>query len=225
MNRMKTFSVPHKGLRNALAQVSFLAGKTDYSSPSATEQLYELCTTVFLLLRIHAHDEDTVTLAELEQRLPGSTEHDREDHIRIHAAQHRLEEQIAAIRLDVAAGKDRSAEGGDFYLSWSEFQGQYLEHIAEEERITQYLLWEHFTDEELAAHRTRIMQQHPPETLLTWFRFVLPAQNHTERAGLFSGFKKMAPAPFFDQGMAVVKEVLPPGEFAALQAALADPVL
>lgn len=222
MNRMKTFSVPHKGLRNALAQVSLLAGNTDYTNPEAINKLSLLCADVFGILTIHATDEDEVILAELETRLPGSTQHDMEDHRKIHAAQHALEEQIALMSQGARSGKDVTEEGAAFYLGWSEFQAAYLEHIAEEERVTQYQLWEHFTDEELMGHRVKIMQKNPPETLLTWFRFVIPAQNHEERMGLFGGFKKMAPEPFFDQGMAVVQQVLSPEEFTALNTALAD---
>ena len=35
------------------------------------------------------------------------------------------------------------------------------------------------------------MARNPPQTLLIWFRFVIPAQSHKERVGLFTGFKKM----------------------------------
>jgi hypothetical protein len=220
MKRAKTYDVPHKGLRNALSQVSLLAGKTNFSDAREIESLHELGMAVFKILTIHATDEDEVTLAELEKRCPGCSEHDMEDHKEIHIVQNKLEKLLAKIYDDSKVGKDVSEDGAEFYLAWSEFQSAYLEHTAEEERVTQPLLWHHFTDEELASHRSRIMQKNPPEILLIWFRFIIPAQSHNERVGLLSGFKKMAPAPFFEKGITVIKQFLTEKEFSDLSKAL-----
>lgn len=220
MNRMKAFDVPHKGLRNALSQVSLLTGKTDYTNQQEVEILYKLCLDVFKILTIHATDEDGVTLAELEKRCPGSADHDQEDHRKIHTLQNNLEKLIAKIYNCSQLNGDVQAEAEEFYLSFSEFHGMYLKHIAEEERITQLLLWKYFSDEELASHRVKIMSKNPQETLLIWFRFVLPAQNHSERVGLFSGFKKMASPELFAKSMSVVKEVLTKTEFERLSRTL-----
>jgi hypothetical protein len=134
--------------------------------------------------------------------------------------QDKLERLVLKIYSDSKSGKDMSQDGEEFYLALSEFHGKYLEHTAEEERITQPLLWKHFTDEELASHRGKIMAKNPPKTLLIWFRFVIPAQSHKERLKLLTGFKKMAPLPFFDEGMGIIKQVLTINEFTNLQIAL-----
>ncbi len=220
MNRMKTYDVPHKGLRNALSQLSLLAGKTNYSNQKEVEQLHNLGVDVFKLLTIHAADEDEVTLAELEKHCPGCSEHDMEDHKEIHASQVKLEASLLMLYNASKLNNDVTADGAEFYLSLSEFHGKYLEHTAEEERVTQPLLWKYFTDEELASHRGKIMAKNPPETLMIWFRFVIPAQSHAERVGLFTGFQKMASPEFFDKGMNVIKQVLTEVEYAELQIAL-----
>ena len=217
---MKTYDVPHKGLRNALSQASLLAGKTNFADVQEVEILYQLGSDVFKILNIHAADEDEVTLAELEKRCPGCSQHDMDDHKEIHIAQNKLEKLLSEIYAGSKSGKDVTDSGAEFYLAWSEFHSTYLEHTAEEERITQPLLWHHFTDEELASHRGKIMAKNPPQTLLIWFRFVIPAQSFSERVGLLSGFKKMAPPAFFDQGMEVIKKVLTSQEFTALDEAL-----
>lgn len=220
MKRYKTYDVPHKGLRNALSQLSLLAGNSDYSNQAQVEHLYNLGMDVFKILNIHANDENAVTLAELEAHAPGSSKHDTEDHEKLHITQDKLEKLLVKIFTDSKAGIDVTDEGEEFYLAFSEFQGQYLAHTAEEERVTQFLLWKHFTDEELSAHRGKIMSINPPETLLIWFRFVLPSQCHSERVALFSGFKKMAPEPFFNQGLEVVERVLSSKEFNLLKVAI-----
>ena len=217
---MKTFDVPHKGLRNALSQMSLLAGRTNFSNHQEVEELYKLGADVFKILTIHAADENEVTLAELELRCPGCSEHDFEDHEQIHLAQDKLEKLLERIYSDSKAGKVVPEEGEEFYLAFSEFHGVFLEHMAEEERITQPMLWKYFTDEELASHKGKIMAKNPPQTLLIWFRFVIPAQSHKERVGLLSGFKRMAPEPFFNEGMNTIKQVLQEKEYTELNKAL-----
>ena len=217
---MRTYDVPHKGLRNGLSQLSLLAGRTDYADAAEVERLYRLGSRLFTILTIHAEDENNVTLAQLERRCPGCSQHDLDDHEEIHRAQADLERQLAAIHAGVQQGKNMAGAGAEFYLAFTEFHGEYLEHTAEEERVTQPMLWQYFTDEELAAHRREIMARNPPQTLLTWFEFVIPAQSHGERVGLLSGFKKMAPAAFFGEGMGVIEKVLAPAEFRRLEAAL-----
>jgi hypothetical protein len=216
MNRMKPYDVPHKGLRNALSQLSLLTGKTDYSNNQEVENLYQLGQDVLKILSIHATDEDEITLTELEMRCPGCSEHDREDHKEIHVAQEKLEDLLSKMYEGSKLNENVTEVGQEFYLALSEFHGVYLEHTAEEERVTQPLLWKHFTDEELAQHRGKIMKRNPPETLLIWFRFVIPAQSHTERVGLLSGFKRMAPPDFFMKGMEVIGKVVPESEFEKL---------
>lgn len=220
MERMKPYDVPHKGLRNALSQLSLLSGNTNYSNQQEVELLYLLGKDVFKILTIHAEDENMVTLAALEDRCPGSSQHDMDDHEKLHEIQNNLEKLLSKIYNDSKEGKDVNQYGAEFCLLLSEFHGAYLTHTAIEERVTQVLLWKHFTDEELAAYRGKIMARLQPETLLTWFRFILPAQSKNERLGLFKGFQKMAPEPFFRQGMEVAKKHLTPTDFAQLEKGL-----
>jgi hypothetical protein len=200
--------------------MSFLAGRTDYANPEEVTQLHRLGTRLFRLLTIHAEDENSVTLAHLETRCPGCAQHDLEDHEEIHGAQERLERQLAALHTGAREGTNMSDAGAEFYLAFTEFHGAYLAHTAEEERITQPMLWLHFTDEELAGHRREILARNPPDTLLTWFEFVIPAQSHAERVGLLTGFGKAAPADFFAKAMDVVRKVIPSAEFLRLEGAL-----
>jgi hypothetical protein len=218
---MKPYDVPHKGLRNALSQLSLLAGRTNYANPQEVEELFKLGKAVFKILTIHAADENEVTLAALEERCTGCSKHDFEDHEHLHLAQDKLEKLLSKMYNNSKSGMDTSEDGAEFYLSLSEFHGAYLEHTAEEERVTQPMLWKYFTDEELAGHRGKIMAKNPPQTLLIWFRFVIPTQSHNERVGLLTGFKKMAPGPFFREGMEVINQVLTEKEFDELNKSLA----
>jgi len=123
MSRLKVYDVPHKGLRNALSQMSLLAGKTNYANRREVEQLYRLGLDVFSILDIHAADENQVTLAELEKRCPGCSRHDVEVHEQLHLAQNKLETGLAKMYQDAQAGRDVSEEGAEFYPLLPNFKG------------------------------------------------------------------------------------------------------
>jgi hypothetical protein len=220
-NRMKIFDVPHKGLRNALSQFSLQAGNTHYQDAAAVAALHQFGQQVFSLLSIHAHDENNVTLNHLEERLPGAAHHNMDDHEVLEAKQQLLEDALDAMLQSSQQGKDISADGAAFYSNLNDYHALYLQHMAEEEKDTQPLLWQYFTDEELLQHRKQIMANNPPQTLFTWFRFVMPAQSHIERVSLLKGFKLNAPPAFFAEGMQVIKQVLVPKAYEMLENALA----
>jgi hypothetical protein len=219
-NRMKIFDVPHKGLRNALSQFSLLAGNTNYTDEQEVAALYELGRQVFSLLAIHARDENSVTLKHLEERLPGAAHHNMDDHEVLEAKQQLLENILDSLLQSDKEREDIHAAGASFYSDLSDYHALYLQHMAEEEKDTQPLLWQYFSDEELLAHRKEIMANNPPQTLFTWFRFVMPALSHAERVGLLKGFKLNAPPAFFVEGMLIIKQVLTVPAFEMLDKAL-----
>lgn len=219
-SRMKTFDVPHKGIRNGLSQLSLLSGKTNYNDRSEVERLNALGKEVFLLLNTHAQDENDVSLKYLEEKMKGASHHDLEEHVRLHVLQSRLEKMLNDIWVNAENNSDASDAGSEFYSSLADFHSEYLHHMSEEERITQRLLWDNFTDQELAQHRVEIMKNLPVSTLFLWFKYVAPAQSHQERVSLFKGFKQNAPAELFQEAMKIIKSALDESEFKELIEAL-----
>jgi hypothetical protein len=68
------------------------------------------------------------------------------------------------------------------------FHSQYLEHIFEEETVTELFLQQYFTDEELIGHRNTVMQRLSFPVLLLWLKYIIPAQREEESLGMLSGF-------------------------------------
>ena len=92
-----------------------------------------------------------------------------------------------------------------FYLNFALFQSQYLEHTHEEETVTELLLQQYFTDEELMQHRQTIMKKLEPNTLLLWLKYIIPAQRIDESVGMLAGLKANAPEAFFKQVLETIK--------------------
>jgi hypothetical protein len=91
-----------------------------------------------------------------------------------------------------------------------------LEHINEEDVALELEMQKQFTDEELMQHQIAIMGEMSFETLLLWFKYIVPARRPDENAQVLSGFKSAAPAPAFDAVLGVIKNELSEHEFQAI---------
>lgn len=200
MSRIKSFAAPHKGLRYVIAKFAGSLGYTDFGNPLQLTELKQLGYEMFTLLTDHVHTENEHTLKHLEKRVPGASEHDAEDHEKLEAVQSKLERHLSEF-----TGMENSDEIHSFYLDFSSFQSQYLEHIFEEETVTELLLQQHFSDEELMQHRIAVMQKLPFPILLLWMKYIIPAQREDESLGMLSGFKANAPATAFEAVLAAFK--------------------
>jgi hypothetical protein len=213
---------PHKGIRYAFPQLSIKAGNIDYTDKTAVEDLKALLVEFGDLLEEHAHIENEFILKPLEVRLPGSTEHDTNDHERLYALQEELIAKLDSI-LDPAISPDEAQRTGyEFYQNLSELHAAHLEHMLEEERVTQTLMWQHFTQEEMLSLHQQIIRNIPPDKMLAWMKYILPALNPAERREMLGGMQAGAPAPFFERVMAVAERVLPFSDFEKLEDALAQ---
>jgi hypothetical protein len=200
MTRIKSFAAPHKGLRNVIGKFSLCIGQTDFASPSQLEYLKKLGNEMFLLLNDHVHTENEHTLKHLEERAKGASEHDKADHEKLESVQESLQKQLSGF-----SGKESSEDIHTFYLNFSMFQSQYLEHIFEEETVTELLLQQHFTDEELMQHRNSIMQRIEFPTLLLWLKYIIPAQSEADSCLMLSGLKVKASKEAFETVLNTIK--------------------
>jgi hypothetical protein len=206
--RLKTFDIPHKGLRNLLSQLNHLAGSTDFSEANQINRLHQVGRDLFHLLTEHAHSEDDILLAALEQRCPGASHQNIAEHTVIEQQQAHLEETLDALVEQALRGEAVATLAEQFYFDLNRFHSAYLLHMLEEEEETQHLLWEHFTDTELMDLTTKIVARINPDAMLLWLQNAAPAMDHQGRLQWLSGMKAGAPEPFFKIVMEKLKSVL-----------------
>ena len=217
MATIRSFAAPHKGLRNVISKFSFRLGNTDFTNPAALQSLKGLGNEMFTLLNDHVHTENDYTLRHLEERVPGASSHDRDDHEKLDAVQGDLQRHLEKLN------GEESADGVHaFYLKFALFQSEYLEHINEEETVTEVLLQKHFTDEEFIQHRLEIMKKLAPDMLTLWLKYVIPAQRIDESIGMLAGLKANAPDPFFNQVMSTIKSEMEQERYQELERKLAS---
>lgn len=211
MSKPRSYAASHKGLRNILGRFSLLAGRTDFGDPADVAQLKALGAEMFMLLTHHLHTENDHLLALLEQRVPGASQHDLQDHEELEVIQNEV-----AARLQALDGTQSAAEGHAFYLAFTAFQGRYLGHIHHEEVVTEELLLANFTEQELIDNSGRIVQSVEFPVLLASLKYIVPAQSRAENRELFDQLKANAPAEAVHAIVEAVRPMMEPAELEAL---------
>lgn len=211
MERLKSLDPPHKGLRNALSKFALLAGNTNYKDAQEVSELQAIGKEVFHLLHDHTQTEEYFILKPLEEKVPGSSLHDTTDHEALDKIENELESMLMSFD-----GNQTDEQGHEFYLKLTEFQGIYLQHIAHEDRVTEVLMQEHFTDAELINHQIQIMQVMDFNTLLLWFKYIVPARRTEENRQVLTAFKANAPEAAFQAVAEVIRKELSEAAFQKL---------
>jgi len=211
MERFKSLDPPHKGLRNALGQLTLLTGKTKFSDHQQVEKLKKLADEVFFLLKDHTKTENEFILKPLSEKNSTVAEPYFEDHTDIEEWENHLLESIK--NLD---GTQTDDQGHLIYLNLCDFQSAYLDHIDEEDVELEEKLQKHFSDEELIQHQIKIMQQMEFSTLLLWFKYIVPARRTEENAQVLRNFKSNAPEEAFQAVIQTIQGELSHEEFEAI---------
>jgi hypothetical protein len=200
MERLKSLDPPHKGLRNALGKLAFIAGKTEYTSKSSVEHLQFIAKEIFHLLKDHTATENKFILAPLESKNPSFTESYYAQHIEIDNSEQQLFDRILSLN-----GEQTNDHGHQLYLDICQFQSHYLEHIDEEDVVLEAEMQKHFTDDELMQHQIAIMGEMSFDTLLLWFKYIAPARRPSENAQVLTGFKSAAPEAAYNAVIETIK--------------------
>jgi len=212
MERLKSLDPPHKGLRNALSKLALIAGKTNYASISSVEKLQLIAKDVFHLLKDHTATENKFILAPLEKINPSFTKDYYSNHLEIDGIEEQLLNRIMSLN-----GQQTNDHGHQLYLDICQFQSHYLTHINEEDIALEAEMQKHLTDEDLIQHQIAIMGEMNFETLLLWFKYIVPARRPEENAQVLIGFKSAAPEAAFNAVIEVIKNEISENEFLEIQ--------
>lgn len=209
----------HKGLRKALFDMAYMAGRIDYADAGERAQLRKQANETLHFLLHHGHVEDTFVLPLLEESLPGITKHDVEDHVRIHDEVFGLQVALDAIQ-DCADAEECRRAGEEYYLKVNAFIADYLTHMHHEEVTMAPLFLEHCDREMLLGLHGKIAASSSPADAMVMLRYTIPAIDPADRAMFIGGIKKTAPAPAFEAAMQTIRGTLNDNEWTMLQAAL-----
>ena len=133
---------------------------------------------IFDLLESHAHTEDTFIMPLLRQLAPSLAQEFDAAHEDQEA---RLPGLLAALeRIDPMA-PDAARDGHRFTVHLSRIAGELLTHMADEELELNPALWSGATDETLGGIEGKIVSSIPPDKMMRYLRWMIPAMNTRER--------------------------------------------
>ena len=204
----------HKGLRWAFGRVLSRIGSTTVTDDAAVIEVLGEVNDLVIGIESHlAHEEQFIHPA-IEERRPGATAGLMDDH-----AEHA--NMIGAIRVLLAAIRSgspstRPALWRALYLCFADLFAENITHMAEEEEVTQPLLEELYTSDELQALEGRLLASIGPGEMLAAMRIMLPGNDFEFRVHMLNGAKHALPPEVFAGVFAQATVHLSPEEIEAL---------
>lgn len=216
--RFDIYAFIHKGLRAHLMHTLSTLGRCDWQDCGEARAALAELQGLLAFCRSHIAREDELVHPALEQRRPGAT--------RYSSAAHRLHRQ-AMDELDSLAEQVihlPMLRRGDLthrlYRRVARFVAENFEHMEQEERDNNRLLWETHSDAELIALEQRIVASLSPDEMQHVLYWMLPALNPEERAGFLLELRAKVPTELFTATLDTLGPQLSPRHHARLDAAL-----
>jgi hypothetical protein len=192
--------------------LALIAGKTNYASIESVKKLQLISKDVFHLLKDHTATENKFILGALDAVNKSFTKDYYTDHVEMDQTEQQLFDRIMSLN-----GEQTNDFGHQLYLDICQFQSHYLEHINEEDVALEAEMQKHFTDEDLMQHQISIMGEMSFETLLLWFKYIVPARRPEENAQVLSGFKSAVPESAFNAVIEIIKNEISEDELHEIQ--------
>ncbi|MGZ5155979.1 MAG: hemerythrin domain-containing protein [Caldimonas sp.] len=222
--RMDLYVSIHKALRSFMADTLVRIGCIDVTDAGdrdaalgQLEQLLDLCLG-------HLRHENEFVHTAIEARQPAGSSRIADEH-----AEH--VETIAELRAEVVALRSAGAGEADrlalrLYRHLALFVGENFQHMHVEETAHNALLWQHYSDRELAELHGRILASISPPEHVVVARWMVPASTPAERAQIVAGAKAQMPPEALLGLMGVVRPHLDDAGWTKLAAAAGiDPAL
>jgi hypothetical protein len=176
------FTYIHKALRKGLFDAAVLAGATDWTDAGEVTRFEACWQPLLALLRGHTRHEDDFIVRALESYEPAEYARVADEHCDLDD----LLDHVAEA-FDGAAASGDMVDGLLAYRDLNRFLAAYLPHLHEEETRIMPKLWEHCTDDQLAATRHAFMATLTPEEASLSLTLMLPALDGATRDRLLAG--------------------------------------
>ncbi|MEP6505575.1 MAG: hemerythrin domain-containing protein [Betaproteobacteria bacterium] len=202
--RNDLYAAIHKALRHFMLDTLLRVGSLDVRDDIEVATVLAQLEALLAQCESHIRHENEFIHPPLEARQPGcaariATEHD----------EHR--ESVDALREEArqlrgASLERRAPQALRLYRHLALFVADNFQHMHHEETVHNALLWAHFTDAELGALHGRLVASIAPQEMFETARWMIPAMNPVERAGMLNGIRHGAPDTVF---AALVSHVRP----------------
>ena len=216
--RINMYAGIHKALRNFMSDTQNRLSRTDAADNEDVQGALAQVRELLGLMRKHLQHEHDFVHPAMNARRPGSAQVAEGDHDHHDWA---IDKLLALCdHCATAIGSARFQHLEHLHLQLSVFIGENLVHMNLEETEHNAVLWDCYTDEELHAIHDRILAAVAPEEMQLVMRWMIPALNPAERAGMMMGMRAGMPPPAFEGILALTRRLVSPREMQKLEAAL-----
>lgn len=201
--RMDFYAAIHKALRSLMADTLLRAGRLEVFDADEMARTLGQVDGLLHLCTQHLRHENTFIHPALEACRPGSAgrvEAEHEQHLQHIAA---LRDEVQRLRRGDDASRPLLAQR--LYRHLGLFVADNLQHMHVEETAHNALLWAHYSDAELTALHDRLLASVPFDEFLQVARWMLPALNPQERAGLLGDMQAGMPPAAFEAVLAAAR--------------------
>jgi hypothetical protein len=221
LQRRDLYAGIHKALRLFMTRTLCTIGATDPADGAAVEATLAMVERLLALCELHLKDENEFMHPALERAQPGSSARIAGEHVH-HA------ESIADLR-DLAGlvadcqGAPRAAALGRLYRATALFVADNLQHMHVEETVHNPVLWNAYSDDELAALEQALVASIPPAMMMEALHWFLPALHAGERAAMLGEMQQGMPPEPFRAVLEIARHTLDATQLACLHQALGLP--
>lgn len=218
MPRFEVYTPVHKGLRYALGVLTAKASSLNFEDDVKLSAFIKEFKPITVILHSHAVHEDAHIQPLIDKFIPEYSDRLETEHHDTEELLDDLEKRIQTIKQ--SSVQERRELGSEWNYALNRFVATYLNHLQTEEIYVQQALWDNMTEEELMDLSVAIRSEIPPEQLMIYFRFMIPAQNIFENAAMLGGMKKYAPPEAYKAASQLAEQVLSSESWAELKSQL-----
>jgi iron-sulfur cluster repair protein YtfE (RIC family) len=221
MPRFDMYAGIHKALRALMSDTLMAVGRMDPQDPQELVAVGQRVLELLDFCTAHLEHENSFVHTAMEARAPGASEriaHEHDDHL-THISS--LKQTVAALCTSEPAHAPALAQ--TLYLALTLFVAENFQHMHMEETAHNAVLWARYSDAELFDIHNALVASIAPADMMYTVRWMVPAMNPAERAGMLGGMQAHAPAPAFTAALDIVRPHLTQTEWAKLSRALGLP--
>ncbi|HZW76572.1 MAG TPA: hypothetical protein VFF43_23670 [Caldimonas sp.] len=201
--RMDIYASIHKAMRSFMADTLVRIGSIDVADASDRDATLAQLDLLLDLCLGHLRHENECVHTAIEARQPAGSRRIADEHVEHVDAIAELRAEAALLRGATGTEADRIA--ARLYRHFALFVAENFQHMHVEETAHNALLWQHYSDSELAALHGRILANITPAEHLVVARWMIPASTPGERAVIIAGAKMQMPPEALLGMMAVVR--------------------
>lgn len=201
--RFDMYAFIHKALRGFMMDTLHRVGRMDLDDAAELRETLAQVDDLLVFCQRHLEHENDFVHSAIEARRPGGARRTADDHLDHVASIQALRAEAAA--LPCHAVPERPALAQRLYLHLSLFVAENFQHMQIEETANNAALWALYTDDELVAIHDRLVASLPPAENALVARWMIPALNPAERAGLLGGLQLGAPPEVFEGMLGIAR--------------------